>query len=55
MFSWIPRWHPFIWAAVIIVGVLIWQDPVGAGHTVRSWINSIPGIADHISLFFRSI
>lgn len=55
MFDWIPRWHPFKWAVVIILVILVWNNPVGWGHTVGGWIHYIPVIADRIGEFFRSM
>lgn len=54
MFGWLPRWHPFIWLIVVIVVVLVWQDPAGSGQTVRGWLDYIPQIANRVSIFIHN-
>jgi hypothetical protein len=55
MFGWLPRWHPLVWAFVIIMLILIWHDPVGWGQKVGNLIHYVPVIAQRIGTFFTSI
>lgn len=55
MFSWIPRWHPFIWAVVIILVIAIVQNPTGMGARAGDLIHNLEHMAGQLVKFAESI
>jgi hypothetical protein len=55
MFSWIPRWHPFVWLIVIVIVVAIWTNPAEWGHKAGGLFHLIPEIASRATIFVQSL
>lgn len=55
MFGWIPRWHPVVWAIVIITVIAVVHDPQGMGARVGSMIHWLGYAAGRITTFATSI
>lgn len=55
MFGWIPRWHPLVWAVVIILVIAVVQNPQGMGHRVGDMIHWLGYAGGRAVLFVESI
>jgi hypothetical protein len=55
MFSWLPRWHPFVWLFVIVMVYLIWTDPATWGHKAAGLLGMIPQAAHRIGIFIQNL
>jgi hypothetical protein len=53
--GWIPRWHPFIWAAVIIMIYLIWTQPAEWGAKAGGILHMVPVAAGRFGIFLSHI
>jgi hypothetical protein len=55
MLGWVPRWHPVVWAVVIILVVAIVRDPAGMGARAGSMIHGVEHWCGQVVVFFESI
>jgi hypothetical protein len=55
MFGWIPRWHPVIWIAVIVLGVAIVRDPSAMGARAGDIVHGIVHACGQLVIFVESI
>lgn len=55
MFGWIPRWHPFVWLAVIVLIGAIISNPVGMGGRAGDLLHGINHALHQILIFVESI
>jgi hypothetical protein len=53
--GWIPRWHPFVWAFVIIMIYMIWTDPATWGHKAAGLLHLIPEAANRVGIFAQNL
>jgi hypothetical protein len=53
--GWIPRWHPVVWAVVIILFIAVVSDPVGWAGRVQGLLHDLDHIAHQLTVFFTSI
>jgi hypothetical protein len=55
MFTWLPRWHPVIWAIVIILVIAVVSNPTGMGQRAGDMIHWLNYAAHQIVVFAESI